>query len=219
MNIKEIRRNILRTLGNIFIVRVVNILCRSLKINEVNKEMFSHLINENKNFVAAFWHGTMTLPWFILKNYDMVGLTSKSKDGDLLAKILRYWKYRVIRGSSTKGGDVALGIMIDHAKNKKSIAITPDGPRGPAKKMKPGAVIIAKKTGIPLVLIGVGYKKKKLLKSWDSFQIPNLFSEVNIVYSDPIYVSKELSYDETSKVIENCEKKLNELQSKAEIFN
>lgn len=219
MSIKELRRNFLRTLGNIFIIRIVNILCRSLKINEVNKEVIPQLESENKNFVTAFWHGTMTLPWFLLKNYDMVGLTSKSKDGDLLAKILRYWKYRVIRGSSTKGGDVALGIMIDHAKNKKSIAITPDGPRGPAKKMKPGAVIIAKKTGIPLVLIGVGYKKKKILKSWDSFQIPSLFSEVNIIYSDPIYVSKELSYDETSKIIENCGNLLNELQTKAEIFN
>lgn len=219
MSIKELRKNFLRTLGNIFIVRVVNILCRSLKIKETNKESISRLKNENKNFVAAFWHGTMTVPWFILKNYEMVGLTSKSKDGDLLAKLLRYWKYRVIRGSSSQGGDVALGIMIDHAKNKKSIAITPDGPRGPARKMKPGAIITAKKTGIPVVLIGVGYKNKKILKSWDSFQIPKMFSEVNIIYSEPIYVSKELSYDETSKVIENCEKQLNEIQTKAEIFN
>lgn len=219
MSIKKIKQNILRNLGNIFIVRAVNILCLSLKINEVNRKAIDELQNENKNIVAAFWHGTMIIPWFLLRSFNMVGLTSKSKDGNLLAKVLKYWKYRVIRGSSSEGGDVALGILIDYAKNKQSVAITPDGPRGPAKKLKAGAVIIAKKTGIPIVLIGVGIQKKKVLKSWDLFQIPTLFSKINIIYSDPIYVHKDLNYEETSSVILSCELKLNELQTKAENFN
>ena len=57
------------------------------------------------------------------------------------------------------------------------VAITPDGPRGPAHKLKPGAVVSAKKSKVPLVLAGVGFKKKKIFKSWDQFEVPYLFSE------------------------------------------
>ena len=108
--------------------------------------------------------------------------------------------------------------MVDHAKNGYSIAITPDGPRGPEHEFKAGAVITAKKSGIPVVLMGVGIKSKKKLKSWDKFQIPNPFSNVKVIYSDLVYVDAKLSYDETSKVIEQCETKLNELQKEAEKF-
>ena len=114
---------------------------------------------------------------------------------------------------------MALGIMVDYAKNESSIAVTPDGPRGPARKLKAGAVITAKKSGLPLVLVGIGFqKKRKLLKSWDKFEIPLPFSKTKVIYSDPIKIDKGLSYEETSKIIEECEKKLNELQEEASKF-
>ena len=68
------------------------------------------------------------------------------------------------------------------------------------------------------MLIGIGIKSKKKLNSWDKFQIPNPFSRVKVIYSEPIYVDSKLSYDETSKIIEECEMKLNELQKEAEKF-
>jgi lysophospholipid acyltransferase (LPLAT)-like uncharacterized protein len=160
----------------------------------------------------------MLLPWFLHRNDGFAALTSKSKDGDLLAKQLKHWKYKVVRGSSSKGGDVALGIMVDHAKNGFSIAITPDGPRGPEHRFKAGAVITSKKSGIPIVLMGIGIKSKKKLKSWDKFQIPNFFSNVKVIYSDPVFVDAKLNYNETSKIIEECESELNELQKEAEKF-
>jgi lysophospholipid acyltransferase (LPLAT)-like uncharacterized protein len=109
--------------------------------------------------------------------------------------------------------------MVDYAKNKNSIAITPDGPRGPVYKLKAGAVITSKKSGLPLVLLGVGYKSKKLLKSWDSFQVPFFFTKANAIFSEPIYVNNTLNYEETSKMIESCELKMQKLQAEAEKFN
>ena len=158
----------------------------------------------------------MLLPWFVNRDKNFAGLTSKSKDGDLLAKVLKHWKYRVIRGSSSTGGDVALGIMVDYAKNNCSITITPDGPRGPRHKMKAGAVITAKKSGLPLILVGVGIKNNRPLGSWDKFEIPMPFTKATLVYSDPIYVAHDLAYEETSRVIEEAELKLRALQKEAE---
>ena len=66
--------------------------------------------------------------------------------------------------------------------------------------------------------MGVGIKSKRKLNSWDKFQVPNFFSSVKVIYSDPIIVNSKLSFDETSKIIEECDRKLNELQKEAETF-
>lgn len=219
MNLKKAQQDALRFSSQFFIAGGVTALCKSLKITLQNRGSIKNLKNEKQNFVLAFWHGTMLLPWYLHGNPSFAALTSKSKDGDLLARILKKWNYEVIRGSSSVGGDVALGILIDYTKNDYSIAITPDGPRGPRHKFKAGAVITAKKANVPIVLAGVGYKKRKVLKNWDKFEIPFFFSTAKIIYSDPIYVSNELDYKETSNVIEKCKTKLNLLQQDAQVFN
>ncbi len=218
MKLKKAKQDTLRFAGNYVLFQLVEILCKTLRINIINKKIITELEKQNQNYILGFWHGTMLLPWYLNRNKNFAGLTSKSKDGDLLAKILKKWKYKVLRGSSSEGGDIALGLMIDFAKNGYSIAITPDGPKGPPHKLKAGAVIAAKKAGLPLVLAGIGFKNKRYLKSWDSFQIPKFFTKVNVIYSDPVYVGENLSREETSKIIELCEKKLNDLQSQSENF-
>lgn len=218
MALKKIKRGFLRFAGNLILYFAINVLCKTLRISFVNKNPVDDLERKNLKYVIAFWHGTMLLPWYLNRNKNFAALISKSKDGDLLSKVLRNWNYNVIRGSSSIGGDVALGIMVDYAKNNSSIAITPDGPRGPAFKLKAGAVVTAKKSGLPLVLMGVGYKKKRMLKSWDYFQVPHFFTRANVVFSEPISVPSGLSYDETSRVIKNCELKLQQLQKTAESF-
>ena len=219
MSIRKTRQGILRILGNYFLKHSITALCKSLKIIIQNDDVIKMLKSQNKNYVLAFWHGTMLLPWYKHGNDSFAALTSKSKDGDLLSKVLKSWGYNVVRGSSSTGGDVALGIMIDYAKNNHSIAITPDGPRGPKNKFKAGAVITAKKSNKPLVLAGVGFKKKKILNNWDKFEIPFFFTKAKIIYSEPIYVSGDLSYEETSRVIAECEEALNKLQDQAHVFN
>uniref|UniRef100_A0A7V2ZHG2 DUF374 domain-containing protein n=1 Tax=Ignavibacterium album TaxID=591197 RepID=A0A7V2ZHG2_9BACT len=212
---KKVKQSFLRLLGNFFLKSSINLLCKSLKIETVNQEVIEELRKRNQNFVLAFWHSTMLLPWYVHRDQNFAALTSLSKDGDLLARQLKSWNYKVVRGSSSKGGDVALGIMVDLAKNNFSVAITPDGPRGPLRKFKAGAVITAKKSGIPVILAGVGFQKKRKLKSWDRFEVPKFFSKAKIVYSEPIFVDSGLSYDETSEIIKKCEQILNELQDSA----
>ena len=218
MTLRKIRQNALRIIGNLVLHVSINVLCKSMRISFVNRNAVDRLEQDCQKYILAFWHGTMLLPWYLNRDKKFAALISKSKDGDLLNKLLKRWNYNVIRGSSSTGGEVALGIMVDFAKNNNSIAITPDGPRGPAFKLKAGAVVTAKKSGLPLVLVGVGYKNKKLLKSWDSFQVPIFFTKASAVYSEPIYVKSNLNYDETSRVIKKCELKLFELQTEAEKF-
>jgi len=218
MKLRKLRQDSLRLLAHIFLTNIASILCKSIRIRKINDDYIKRLQQQNKNYILAFWHGTMLLPWYLHGNPSFVALISKSKDGDLLAKLLENWNYKVIRGSSSTDGDVALKFMIDYAKNNYSIAITPDGPRGPAHKLKAGAIVSAKKSKVPLVLAGVGYNKKKILKSWDNFEVPHFFTEAKVIYSEPIDIDENMTYDDTSKMIRECEMKLNELQMRAEDF-
>jgi len=218
MSLKKSKQNALRFLGDHFLYYAITALCKSLKIIKQNYEVIENLNSKNQNYVLAFWHGTMMLPWYLHGAPNFAALTSKSKDGDLLAKILKKWNYQVVRGSSSTGGDVALGIMVDYAKNNYSIAITPDGPRGPRQIFKAGAVITAKKTGIPVVLAGVAFRRKNFLSNWDKFEIPHFFTTAKVIYSDLIYVNSNLTYEETSEVISKCDSELNRLQLQAQDF-
>lgn len=216
MNLKEIYRNILRFLANYLLEWALSLLCRSLRFKVKNGEHIGKLIKENKKFVLAFWHGSMIVPWYVHRNKRFSALVSKSKDGGLLYKILCKWNYNVIRGSSHRGGSTALTTLINCATKESPVLITPDGPRGPAQIMKPGAVITAKKANVPLILLGIYHHKKKVLKSWDKFEVPFYFSTVNLLYSDPICIDSELPYEETSRKIEECQNMLNQLQIDAE---
>jgi hypothetical protein len=218
MKFRKLRQEFLRIIGLFVLSLAVDLLCKSLKVTFKNKEVIDNLENQNRNYVLAFWHGQMLLAWFLSRNKNFTALISKSKDGELLSRILKNWNYNVVRGSSSKGGEIALGIMVDSARNKESVAVTPDGPKGPIYKMKAGAVITAKKSNSPIVLLAVGYKKKRVLNSWDKFEIPRFFSEAKAVFSNPIYVDSDLSYESTSALILKCEKELNKLRIEANEF-
>jgi lysophospholipid acyltransferase (LPLAT)-like uncharacterized protein len=82
--------------------------------------------------------------------------------------------------------------------------------------MKAGAVIISKKSEVPLILVGVFYKRKIMLKSWDKFEIPWFFSKAVICYSDPIMIDQKLTYEETDAKIHEIGHELNDLHLKAE---
>lgn len=216
MKLKELNKRILRNIGNKFLFYAVDVLCKSLRIEVQNGDAVKNLITEKRNFVVAFWHGSMLLGWFLHRGKNSAALVSMSKDGELLSNVLSKWNFEVARGSSHVGGGEALIVLLKSAEDGFNIVITPDGPTGPIYKMKPGAVVTAKKAKIPLFLVGIAHTKKRVLKSWDNFEIPKFFSRSAVVYSDPIFIDDSLSYDETTEKIEECEELLNNLQKKAE---
>jgi len=215
MKLNNYQKNILRFIGIRIASFLINVLLKTVRIRIDNSGVIKELDSQKKNYVVAFWHGSMLIGWFMQRNRNFASLVSKSKDGDVLTAILEKWKYHVVRGSSSKGGHEALDMMIHLTEENYHLAITPDGPTGPICKMKAGAVITARRSQIPLLLVGIGMKNKWVLKSWDKFEIPKPFSKAVAVYSEPIFIEAILSKEETSKTIEDCEIMLNKLQKEA----
>ncbi|NOX17578.1 MAG: lysophospholipid acyltransferase family protein [Chlorobi bacterium] len=213
---KKVKKTLLDFAGRTLLPFAIDVLFKTVKIRYENKEEFLKFIDAGENVVVAFWHGKMAAGWYSNKGKNFSALASQSKDGEILTGILKRWKYNVVRGSSRRGGKESLENMIELVNKNNSIAITPDGPTGPAKVMKPGAVVLAKKTKRPLFLLGVGYKKKIQFKSWDSFELPKPFSEAVVKYSPAYFIDAELNFEETDKLIKEYGVKLEELNKEAE---
>ena len=216
MKLSEIKKSFLNFLGLNVLTFIVNLVIKTYRIDIQNSDAVKKVLNNDKQFIVAFWHGRMLIPWYVHKNYKIAALVSKSKDGEILTRLLKNWNYKVVRGSSHIGGKEALKIMEDKLDEGFSFAITPDGPTGPPHKMKPGAVVLAHRKKVPLFLIGTASKKHYVFNSWDKFQVPKPFSKIVVIYSEPVYIKEESTREEINKLIEVCENKLIELQKEAE---
>jgi lysophospholipid acyltransferase (LPLAT)-like uncharacterized protein len=160
--------------------------------------------DSNPHFIFVMWHNRVpgVLPLFH-KNIrrKTIGMTSRSKDGQIMTDVLSSFDLRTIRGSAakdgkSKGGAAALIHSIRALKEGNSICITPDGPRGPKYEVQLGAILASSKSGIPVLPLSINYKSCWQMKSWDALQIPKLFSKVDLIIGDPIQFDADLKKDD-----------------------
>jgi lysophospholipid acyltransferase (LPLAT)-like uncharacterized protein len=139
--------------------------------------------------IYAFWHGQM-LPVIALHRREAVAvLISTHRDGERLARVAKRFGFGSIRGSTTRGGATALRAMHRALAGGVRVVITPDGPRGPAKRFAPGVLIAAQRAGVPIVLAAASVDRQWRLRTWDRFIIPRPFARITVAYSEPIVVT------------------------------
>ena len=125
--------------------------------------------------IICFWHGRMLIALklaFGLRAAPITAVTSRHRDGMLIARMLRYLGIASIAGSTGRGGAGALIGTVRLLRRGESVIFTPDGPRGPRMRAAPGAVVAAKLSGIPLLPVAGGLKPCRILKTWDRFLLP-----------------------------------------------
>ena len=150
--------------------------------------------------IYAFWHNRLIGTSPLAHRYGrekIAVLISLSRDGEYIADIIEGFGFSTIRGSSSKGGVKAVRDISEYVVNKRhSIAVTPDGPRGPKYVVQPGVIWAASRTAIPIIPVGVNTKHHWRLNSWDQTQIPKPFTETEMIIGEPINVNKNLSSGE-----------------------
>jgi hypothetical protein len=171
------------------LIRLVN---HTITFSVENEAPLLALIEKRKPFVFVFWHGSMTFPWWRMRHHNAAALVSQSKDGQLLADLLEHWGYTVLRGSSNRGSKEAMASMRSAVSDGHVLCVTPDGPRGPYHEMKMGAIRVAQTMNVPLVMMSVGYRRFRRLRSWDRFEIPLPFTRARVLISDPITIDPDL---------------------------
>lgn len=167
---------------------VVGLLARTWRIRVRNAEGWQRMRAEKKPWVFALWHAVLLPVAFKHSDEGVAVLVSQHRDGELIARVLAAWGNSTVRGSTTRGGSRALLAMIKELEQGVPVAVTPDGPKGPAREFQPGALIAAQRARVPVIAIAVHADRAWRLKSWDRFVIPKFFARVTFAYGDPTMV-------------------------------
>ena len=169
------------------------------------------------NAIFCLWHNRLALSLILYERYvrtdpssrRLAALVSASKDGGFLAETLRRFGVQAVRGSSSRRGAQALLELTSWAEQGCDLAITPDGPRGPAYRVHEGVVVLAQLTGLPIIPVGVHLSRKISLKSWDRFQIPLPFSRCDVQFAEPVTVPREIPEEARNNFCLEVEQRLN----------
>lgn len=199
---KELKRKIIFLIASYIgylIIRLIYLSCKKKYILPKNKL-------ENKPYIIAFWHRKLLMQPFLYKSLrekpKVVAMISEHFDGEVLSKIIKYFHFKSIRGSTRKGAIKVLKNAFSKINEGYDIAITPDGPKGPKYSVADGIVSISQKKDIMIVACSYSASSYWEFNSWDNFIIPKPFSTLNLVASEPFSV-KDLSKEEAKKKIKN----------------
>ena len=140
--------------------------------------------------IYAMWHGRLLLLPYLYGHRGARTLTSRSRDGELVANWIRRFGLDPVRGSSSRGGGEALRVLTRALRSGHEVVVVPDGPRGPREVLKPGVIALARLSRAPIVPVAVGASREWRLRSWDEFRIPRPFARCVVRFGEPIHVSR-----------------------------
>lgn len=208
---KNIIRKVLFHVGIALGPHLIRLLALTWRIRWIGTEHLEECRAEGKPVIHTFWHGRMLPLTYTHRNQNIGILISRHNDGEIIRRITARMGFGAVRGSTGKGGGRAILGMVRHGKAGFDIAITPDGPRGPRCVAQPGVVIIAQRSGLPVLPLTSACDRVKRLSSWDQFQIPAPFSRVIVGYGPPIRVPADANSSDLDRYRRLIEEGVNRL--------
>ena len=200
------QRLTIRTAGLLlfWMIRAIGL---TLRFEVIGRENFK----EGQPVIFCFWHNRIPVATYFWRGRGIVVMSSRSFDSEYIARFIQRFKYGAARGSSTRGARAALIQMIRAVRAGKSAAFTVDGPRGPIYQAKPGPILLASKSGAPIVPFSISLDRWWKLPSWDGLQIPQPFARALVVIGAPIRIgNRDGESDLTLNVLQSALEKVRE---------
>ena len=197
-----------------FALRTLHRTCKSEVIEEEPRTS-PYVANQPGRYLYCLWHDMIAMHVFAAKHYDLAALVSQHRDGGYLADSLNAIGVQPVRGSSSKGGAAAVREIVEEFEGWH-VAITPDGPRGPRHKIKPGILWLAAKTGRPIMpTVSVCDNAWQIKGSWTDLTIPKPFSRV-LLYGGPFFwIPSDLQKDDLPRYAARLEAEMDRLDRTA----
>jgi lysophospholipid acyltransferase (LPLAT)-like uncharacterized protein len=171
----------------------LHVLARTWRIRVVNGGYVRDLRRAGHTFIFALWHGQLLPLLWHHREEGVLVLISEHRDGELVARAAQSLGYGLIRGSSTRGAERALISLVRELQAGHEVAITPDGPRGPAATFASGALVAAQRSDSFILPVAASADRAWRLRSWDRFMIPKPFARVTVAYGAPAKVLAKTS--------------------------
>ena len=173
-----------------------------------NKDLFDRLYGSNKAWILSFWHeNVLIIPW-LLRKRGITCMVSDSRDGEYIARCGQVFGNDVIRGSSSKGSTKATRSALRLLKQGRILAITPDGPRGPAHKLQSGVLWLSALAKAPILPFHIEVDRQWRFKSWDGQKLPRPFSTIHVSVGQPYHIERESLENQTKKIAAELESKM-----------
>lgn len=181
-------------------------------------ENVKEIIERNQNCIVAFWHGRMMMIYPIAgkSKRKVFVMISFHRDGMLIARIMRFFGFRQVRGSSTRGGMHAYRHSLRVLQRGYNLAITPDGPKGPNEQVHGHIMSIAKDAGVPIVPLSYAISRHKRFRSWDRFMLALPFSKGVLIAGEPMYIDKNASIQELEEAKTTLQNRLKMITLRAD---
>lgn len=167
---------------------LLRLLARTWRFRVVNADVARAARSGSRPVIFAFWHGQMLPLLWWHRGEGIHVVISEHGDGEIIAQVAEGLGYRAVRGSSRRSPERALLGASRVASAGEDVAFTPDGPRGPAESVAPGALIVAQRSGAAILPISAGATTAWRLRSWDRFMIPKPFARIAVAYGEPLMV-------------------------------
>lgn len=151
-------------------------------------ESLREFIRSGNTGIAAFWHYSFLFLFYYFRDFRAAVMVSASKDGEYIARLAQLMGHVPVRGSSNRGGVRALRDMIEQLRRGSNSAIVADGSQGPARKVQPGCILMASKSGKPIFPCAWATDRPLIFKSWDRTVVPLPFATVVMRIGEPLWV-------------------------------
>jgi lysophospholipid acyltransferase (LPLAT)-like uncharacterized protein len=179
---------------------LIRLLALTWRVRYVNAEVVNDLRARSEQFIYILWHGQLLPLLWTHRNRQIAVIISEHRDGEIIARIAAALGFRLVRGSSSRGAARALLSASRELESGHDLAVTVDGPRGPAGVVAPGALVIAQRTGASMVPTAAATSRAWRLRSWDRFMIPKPFALVTVAYGTPIRIAADTPRDAADRV-------------------
>ena len=183
---------------------LLNFLLFTNRIEIRGEKNLKKALNTRKPILFCCWHGRLIYASFGLSRIcrGLWAIASRHKDAEIMGRILQSWGYKLIRGSSNKGGKGVKKEMIKVFNSEiPYICITNDGPKGPSNIAKPGSITLAREHYAQILVITGTSKNYFEMKSWDKFRLPKPFGKIVINISEIMKIPDKIKIGEGSKYL------------------
>jgi lysophospholipid acyltransferase (LPLAT)-like uncharacterized protein len=167
--------------------------------------------------IVAFWHNRLLMMPMLAAGIPVCILVSHHRDGEIATRALIPWGIHTVRGSSTRGGVSGFRRLVQAYRQGATLAVIPDGPRGPRFEAKPGVIRLGKVTGAPIFPVSCAVSRTIELRSWDRLIVPLPFSRVAFLAGEPVDVARSARGEELEAHRRALAERLAELTRAAEL--
>lgn len=183
----------------------------SCRVTVHNQEHCFYAEEKDKIGIAVFWHYSIIFVLYHMRHYSGTAMVSASRDGEYIARLAEKFGFATVRGSRNNKGVEGLKAMLRAIRGGSNAAIVADGSQGPPRIVQAGSLLLASRTGAPIIPMVYAASSYFFINSWDKTIIPKPFAHVDFFYGEPLFVPTKLKPEELEKYRLLLEQRLNSL--------